>query len=95
MDIKDNMNKEGNVVQLLVSVRKTSATASGNDVFKGTINTTALRPKMTTTGSTFYGSYALNATITTDGVITIRNADSRQLNAVTANGNISFTYLID
>lgn len=89
------MNKEGNVVQLLVSVRKTSATASGKDVFKGTINTTALRPKMITTSGTYYGSYALNAIITTDGVITIRNADSRQLNAMTANGNISFTYLID
>ena len=87
--------KQGNVVQLLVSVRKTSATASGQNVFEGTINTTELRPKILTTGGTYYGSYALNATISTDGVITIRNSDSRQLAAMTTNGNISFTYLID
>ena len=87
--------KQGNVVQLLVSVRKTSATASGQDVFEGTINTTELRPKILTTGGTYYGSYALNATISTAGVITIRNSDSRQLAAMTTNGNISFTYLID
>lgn len=87
--------RQGNVVQLLVSVRKTSATASGREVFEGTINTTALRPKMITTSGTYYGSHALNATISTSGVITIRNADSRQLDAMTVNGNISFTYLID
>lgn len=87
--------KQGNVVQLLVSVKKTSATASGQEVFEGTINTTELRPKMITTSGTYYGSYALNATISTAGVITIRNADSRQLAAMTANGNISFTYLVD
>lgn len=87
--------KQGNVVQLLVSIRKTSATASGQEVFKGTINTTELRPKMTTTSGTYYGSYALNATISTAGVITVRNSDSRQLAAMTGNGNISFTYLVD
>lgn len=87
--------RQGNVVQLLVSFRKTSATASGENVFEGTINDTALRPKMITTGGTYYGSHALNATISTAGVITIKNADSRQLDAMTANGNISFTYLVD
>lgn len=87
--------KQGNVVQLLVSVQKTSATASGKNVFEGTINTTALRPKMITSSGTYYGSYALNAIITSAGEITVRNSDSRQFAAMTANCNISFTYLVD
>lgn len=87
--------RQGNVVQLLISFRNSSATASGGDVFSASINTTDLRPKVITTSGSYYASYALNATISTGGTITIRNADSRQLPAMTANGNISFTYLVD
>lgn len=89
------MRKQGNVVQLCISFIKDTATAAGGNVFVGKINTTGLRPQILTTSGTYYGSYALNGTISADGTIVVRNADSRQLAAMTSNGNISFTYLID
>lgn len=96
MDIKDNMNKEGNVVQLLVSVRKTSATASGKDVFKGTINETAIRPKATASGSSYYASHAIGGTVITAGQIVVRNT-SQTAFATSASQpiNMSFMYMID
>lgn len=84
----------GNVVQLDISVRNTASTASGGNIFAGTISTTALRPLMVTTGASYYGSYAIGATISTAGAIAVRNADSRSLSAVTSNINISFTYIV-
>lgn len=90
-----SVRRQGNFVHLLLTIKKTSATNSGDNVYVGTINTTGLRPVLTATGGTYFGSYALNGTISTDGTIVVRNADSRQFAAMTSNGNISFTYLVN
>ena len=84
----------GNIVQLHIQVRKTTATASGSNVFQGTISTAALRPRMITTSATYLGAYSLPATIGTDGLITVRNATASSLAAMTSNANVSFTYIV-
>lgn len=87
--------RQGNVVQLCISVRKTTTTETAKNIYVGTINTTGLRPKMNTTSGSYYGSYAINGLVSTTGTITIRNSDSRKLAAMTSDLAISFTYLVD
>lgn len=88
------IRKYGNIVQLHIQVKKTSATSSGSNVFQGTISTAALRPRMITTSATYLGAYSLPATIGTDGLITVRNATASSLAAMTSNANVSFTYIV-
>lgn len=88
------IRKFGNIVQLHLQVRKTTATASGSNVFQGTINTTALRPLMTVTTATYLGAYSLPATISSAGTIVVRNATANSLAAMTSNANVAFTYII-
>lgn len=88
--------KYGKVVNLQISVYNSSATASGGNIFTGSITTSALRPKATATGASYYASHAIGLTIGTTGNITVRNASSTSV--TTSSGapvNISAMYLVD
>ena len=84
----------GKVVQLSISVKNTSSTASGDNIYEGTISTTELRPAITTTGATYYGANAFTATISTAGSIVVRNSTASAFAVATSNINISFTYIV-
>lgn len=86
----------GKVVQLHIQVRNTASTTSGQNIYAGTIDTPSLLPLMTTTSATYYGAYALTATISTAGAITVRNSNGSAFAAPTGNNwlNISFTYIV-
>jgi hypothetical protein len=88
----------GNIIQLRLSVRTTSSTASGGNIYEGELiadGVTDVLPMMTTTSGTYYGSYAIGATLSTNGNIVIRNSDSRSFAATgTTTLNISFTYIV-
>ena len=86
----------GKVVFLTIAVRKTSSTASGANIFTGTLSTTAYRPKAIVTGASYYDAHAISAQINTSGAIVFRNASPT---AVTIGSSysvaVSFTYMID
>ena len=93
--VTTNIRKQGNVVQLRLTVRNSSSVAAGGNVFTGTISTTALRPVIGVTGGGFYGSHAINGTIGADGGITIRNASSTAVSITGSNTvSVNFTYIV-
>ena len=88
--------KFGKMVFMTIAVRKTSSTASGANIFTGTISETAYRPKAIVTGASYYDAHAISAQINTSGAIVFRNASPT---AVTIGSSysvaVSFTYMID
>ena len=88
--------KRGNVVQLQITFRNTSSTASGSNIFKGTINIDEVKPIISMRGTGYYGAHSLIGTINSSGEVSIRNASST---AVTIGSNnsttVAFTYLVD
>lgn len=89
------VRRMGNLISLQLSVKKTTATASGGNIFEGLIMYNFYHPIMIATSGTYYGSYSINGTISTDGNIVIRNSDSRQLAAMSTSINIQFMYFIE
>ena len=87
--------KYGNVCQLSITCRNTSATASGKDIFTCTISE-KYRPIIYTTGGSYYGSYAIGGAINTNGTLWVRNADSRSLAQMPTSNSITitFTYMV-
>ena len=85
----------GNVAQLRLTFNNSSAVASGANIYEGTLNTTALRPRAVATGASYYGAHAIGGMLNTVGSITIRNASS---SSVTISGDntatVSFTYIL-
>ena len=87
--------KYGKVVQLSITVQNSSSVASSGNVFTGTLNTTALRPLMVTTGGSFFGAHAINGYLNQSGDITIRNASSTTVTISGAStATVSFTYIV-
>ena len=88
--------KFGKMVFMTIAVRKTSSTASGANIFVGTLSETAYRPKAIVTGASYYDAHAISAQINTSGAIVFRNASP---SAVTIGSSysvaVSFTYMID
>lgn len=88
--------KFGKMVFMTIAVRKTSSTASGANIFTGTISETAYRPKAIVTGASYYDAHAISAQINTSGGIVFRNASP---SAVTIGSSysvaVSFVYMID
>lgn len=88
--------KFGKMVFMTIAVRKTSSTASGANIFTGTLSETAYRPKAIVTGASYYDAHAISAQINTSGAIVFRNASP---SAVTIGSSysvaVSFTYMID
>lgn len=85
----------GNVVQMLLTVRNSASVAAGGNIFAGTLNTTALRPLIYTTGGGYYGAHAVDGSVGTSGALVVRNASS---SAVTISGDntasVSLTYIV-
>lgn len=90
--VSSSARQYGNVVQLVVTVRNSSAVASAGNVFKGTLNN--LTPAVYATGASYYDGHCINGAISS-GTITIRNASS---SSVTISGNnsvtVSFVYIV-
>lgn len=86
----------GQVVQLWIQYRNTSSTASGANIFEGTLNTTDIRPAMSSSGVGYYGAHAMVGYITAAGAITIRNASSSAVSiSSTGTSSVSLTYLVN
>ena len=86
-----NIKRFGNVVQLTINVKNSSAIAAGGLLYKGTISTTSLRPKIVATGGGRNASRHGIGTISTAGVIEIYVSTAWSANAA---ADFSFTYLI-
>lgn len=85
--------KYGNVVQLTISCKTSSAINAGSNAFQGTINNSALKPKSGINGCSYSASVALIGFIDTDGSITVRVLVSNM--ATNRPFTISFTYIIN
>ncbi len=87
--------QRGNVIEMRLSFRNTASVASGDNVFVATLNETAIRPAVQTTGATYFGAHTLGGFFNSSGAITIRNASSSAVSFGTSStGTISFTYII-
>lgn len=88
--------KRGNVVQLQVTFRNTSSTASGSNIFEGTINIDEVKPIISMRGTGYYGAHALIGTINSSGEVAVRNASSTAVTIGSSNSTtVAFTYLVD
>lgn len=84
----------GNLVTISVSVRNTSAVASGANIFQGRLSSTLPRPYSYITGVSHYGQHAISAGLADDRGILVRNASSTAVTVgATNNVTISFTYI--
>ena len=88
-----NARRFGNVVQILLSVKNSSAIGNNGNIYQGTISQSALRPVLEIENTNYYGAIPIFGWITTGGVVTIRNESSSSLPANT-NVTLAFTYLI-
>ena len=86
------MMRFGNVVQLTMTVTKTTTTAAGNDMFVGVLNLTDYRPKMTIECGSYSGTIALVGRMQPNGTINV-NVTGAQL-AADRSPILTFTYLI-
>lgn len=88
--------KYGNVVMARIFARDSVQTASGSNVYTGTLTTTSLLPKNTATGVGYYSSYSIVVSIGTDGAIAVRNSDSRAFNALSGSNwiGLTMTYIV-
>lgn len=88
-----DVRRFGQVVQLTMLFRNTSAVASGSNVFVGTLRN--LQPAITVTGSAYYGEHALSGRIV-NGTITIRNTSPTSVTIGSGNSaTMSFTYIVE
>jgi len=88
--------KRGNVVQLQITFRNTSSTASGSNIFEGTINIDEVKPIISMRGTGYYGAHSLIGTINSSGEVSIRNASSTAVTIGSSNSTtVAFTYLVD
>lgn len=87
--------KCGNVVQLNLTVKKSSSTAAGSDVYGGTLTDTALQPNSSGTigGEGYINALYMAGHITTSGGIVVRNAGGSSL-AANTEVTVSFTYIV-
>lgn len=89
-----NCKRYGKVVWFQATVRNTSSTAAGANIYEGTMSTSLPRPYAFTTGGSYYGVHAITGSINANRTLIIRNASST---AVTIDSNntasVSFTYI--
>ena len=85
----------GNIITLQLQFRNTSSTASGSNLYVGSISQAAYKPPINVTGATYYGSTPLIGMIDTTGAITIRNASASALTIGSSySATITWTYLV-
>ena len=94
--VSKTCRRQGNIVQLLLTIKNTNSVAAGDNLYEGTIanddSSIYFRPDMVTTAGTYYGQKPILATISTNGGIVVRNSSSSAI-TLSSNLNISFTYL--
>ena len=83
--------KVGNIVELSIGVKKSTATNAGSNVFEGTVPS-GFRPEELTNGVGYYGSCVGIGQILTTGALSVRIAGA-QLPA-DAVMYITFTYML-
>lgn len=91
-----SVRRWGNFVQLYLAVQNSSTVTAGSNIFVGTVNTTGLRPVLSSRGVGFYAAHAIVGSLQADGSLNVRNASSTNIGAVTGTNNISlvFTYIV-
>ena len=93
--VNAKMRIYGNIAQVFLEVKNTTSTASGGNVFTGTIYDQydiAKLPALYVSGVGYYGAHAIVGRITTSGDIVLRNASPSAV-TISDNVNISFTYI--
>lgn len=85
--------RHGHNAIITLTVSKSSQTASGANVFTGTLNNADYLPKAATTNATFFNAMPIIGAIGTDGAITIRNASATTL-AANAGVLLTIPYII-
>lgn len=95
--VNAKMRIYGNIAQVFLEVKNTTSTASGGNVFTGTIYDQydiAKLPALYVSGVGYYGAHAIVGRITTSGDIVLRNASSSAV-TISDSVNISFTYIFE
>ena len=95
--VNAKMRIYGNIAQVFLEVKNTTSTASGGNVFTGTIYDQydiAKLPALYVSGVGYYGAHAIVGRITTSGDIVLSNASSSAV-TISDNVNISFTYIFE
>lgn len=95
--VNAKMRIYGNIAQVFLEVKNTTSTASGGNVFTGTIYNQydiAKLPALYVSGVGYYGAHAIVGRITTSGDIVLRNASSSAV-TISDSVNISFTYIFE
>lgn len=86
----------GQMVQLWIQFRNTASIAAGANVFEGTLNTTGLRPVLSSTGAGFFGTHSLVGYLPTTGALVVRNASTTAITISSSQtASVSFTYLVE
>lgn len=85
--------RHGHNAIITLTVTKTSQTASGSNIFVGTLTDANYLPAVATTNATFFNAMTIIGAIGTDGAITIRNASATTL-AANAGVLLTIPYII-
>ena len=92
--VGSSCHKYGRVVTLTFRFRNTSSTASGGDLYTGTLSSTLPAPYDTVSSVTYYGAHALVGILYTDRSLIIRNASNSAVQFGSTNtAALSFTYV--
>lgn len=86
----------GNIVQLYLGVRNTSATAVGANIYIGTITDTTFVPQMYSACAAYYGKFTHTISISASGTIVVRNSNSETFPSLAGTSNyvtVSITYI--
>lgn len=78
----------GRVAQFNITIRTSASTASGGNLFTGTLTNTPL-PQMYTTAGTYYGAFPIMMSINTSGYIYIRNASPNAFPATGTSNSVT------
>ena len=84
----------GKVVYLTLSIKNTSAVASGSNFYSATLSTSVPAPVAQCNGSSFYAGRAIGGYIVTSRNVVIRNSSGSSVTLGSADTiNMSFTYI--
>ena len=85
----------GKVCHMILIFSNTNSIASGANFLTANLNNTNFFPKIAVNGTGYYGVHSIIANLTSEGVLTIRNASSTALTLGTGFAAVSLTYLIN
>ena len=91
--VSSSIYRHGHNAIITLTVTKTSQTASGSNIFVGTLTDANYLPAVATTNATFFNAMPIIGAIGSDGAITIRNASATTL-AANASVLLTIPYII-